>query len=168
MNDFELIFYKKPNGDCPVSEFLSSLNKVMRYKMMQKLDMLELFGNHPKGDFTKHLDDGIFEVRAQNRTDITRILFFFDKNKQIVLTNGFVKKTQRIPAAELETAKRYRAEYLARTKEKENAGIESNAPSHITNGPKWRPKLDDIVTDARSKSEAHGKHNSTKKEFCGR
>lgn len=35
--DFELIFYKKPNGDCPVMEFLDSLNKVMRFKMMQKL-----------------------------------------------------------------------------------------------------------------------------------
>lgn len=31
--DFELIFYKKPNGDCPVMEFLDSLNKVISYAL---------------------------------------------------------------------------------------------------------------------------------------
>ena len=62
MKEFELIFYKKANGDCPVSDFLASLNKVMRFKLMHQLDMLELYGNNPKGDFSKFVNDGIFEV----------------------------------------------------------------------------------------------------------
>lgn len=151
MKDFELVFYKKPNGDCPVSDFLSSLNKVMRFKMMHSLDLLELYGNNPKGDITKFVKDGIFEVRAQNRTDITRIMFFFDKNRQIVLTNGFVKKTQRMPASELETAIKYRADYLARASEKETRGKCNDTHERHTSGPKWRPKLDDIVTEAEKK-----------------
>ena len=65
MNEFELVFYQKANGDCPVSDFLSSLNKVMRFKLLHQLDLLELYGNNPKGDFTKPLGDGLFEVRAQ-------------------------------------------------------------------------------------------------------
>lgn len=47
MNDFEIVFYQRANGECPVGDFLDSLNKVMRFKMMNKLDMLELYGNHP-------------------------------------------------------------------------------------------------------------------------
>lgn len=133
MKDFELIFYQKDNGDCPVGDFLSSLNKVMRFKLLHQLDLLELYGNHPKGDFTKPLGDGIFEVRAQNKTDITRILFFFDKNKKNILTNGFVKKTQRLPASELETAKRYRADYFTREK-----GITSSTPP-LKSHPMTRP-----------------------------
>ena len=95
MNDFEIVFYQRANGECPVGDFLDSLNKVMRFKMMNKLDMLELYGNHPRGDYSKFVDEGIFELRAQTKTDITRIMFFFDENRKIVLTNGFVKKTQK-------------------------------------------------------------------------
>lgn len=151
MKDFELVFYKKANGDCPVSEFLTSLNKVMRYKMMHSLDLLELYGNHPKGDYSKFVSDGIFELRAQTRTDITRILYFFDANRQIVLTNGFVKKTQKMPASELETAKRYRADYLSRVK---NGKDPEKETVHPTTGPKWRPKLDELVSDATNRHDS--------------
>ena len=163
MKDFELIFYKKANGDCPVSDFLSSLNKVMRFKLLHQLDLLELYGNHPKGDFTKPLGDGIFEVRAQNKTDITRILFFFDKNKKIILTNGFVKKTQRLPNSELETAKRYRADYLSRVKER--ASSDPPHQSYMTIGPQWRPKLDELVADAAQRqSHAQEKRQNRQAE----
>ncbi len=169
MKEFELVFYRKANGECPVSEFLTALNKVMRYKMMQKFDMLELYGNLPKGDFTKYIDDGIFEIRAQTKTDITRVLFFFDKNRQIVLLNGFVKKTQRIPASELETAKRYCADHLARARSTDN-GIEvQENPPRTTNGPQWRPKLDDIVSDVEErrggsvKQQPQNKQHSSKR-----
>lgn len=154
MKDFELVFYKKANGDCPVSEFLSSLNKVMRYKMMHSLDLLELYGNHPKGDYSKFVSDGIFELRAQTRTDITRIMYFFDDNRQIILTNGFVKKTQKMPASELETAKRYRADYLSRAK---NEKAPEKGTVHPTTGPKWRPKLDELVSDASNRHESAAK-----------
>ena len=166
VKEFKLVFYRKPNGDCPVSEFLSSLNKVMRFKMMNQFDLLELFGNHPKGDFTKPLGDGIFEVRAQNRTDITRVLFFFDKNRQIVLTNGFVKKTQRLPASELETAKRYRADYLYQTR---NSGTkQSDVNEHLTSGPQWRPALDDIVSAAEAKTRSGKKSKNRSKDCRGK
>lgn len=167
MKEFELVFYKKPNGDCPVGEFLSSLNKVMRFKMMHQFDLLELYGNKPKGDFSKFVKDGIFEVRAQNKTDITRVLFFFDKDRKIILTNGFVKKTQRLPNSELETAMRYRADYLAREQER-TAQAGKNPSEHQTSGPKWRPRLDDIVAEANNKSNAKGKSNSKSLDHRGR
>lgn len=144
MNDFEIVFYQRANGECPVSEFLDSLNKVMRFKMMHQMDLLELYGNHPRGDYSKFVDEGIFELRAQTRTDITRIMFFFDENRRIVLTNGFVKKTQKMPMSEFELAKKYRADYLSRRQEMESA----QKSSRTTSCPQWRPKLDDIVSSA--------------------
>ena len=36
---------------------------------------------------------------------------------RIVLTNGFIKKTQKTPPQEIEKAKRYRADYLSRRRE---------------------------------------------------
>lgn len=144
-DEFELVFYRKKNGDCPVASFIASLNKEMRYKMMRCLDKVEYQGNTPRSDVTKHVGDGIFEVRAQNKTDISRIFFFFDKNKQIVLTNGFIKKTQRMPDSDFEVAKRYRNDYYAREKEREAEARKRKEPAIVTSGPKWRPKLDQII-----------------------
>lgn len=52
MNDFEIVFYRRASGECPVCDFLDSLNKVMRFKMMHQMDLLELYGNHPRGDYS--------------------------------------------------------------------------------------------------------------------
>ena len=57
---------------------------------------------------------GIFELRAQFGSDISRILYFFIVNGCAVLTHGFIKKTEKTPPEEIERAKRYRAEYLKR------------------------------------------------------
>ena len=168
MNEFELIFYRKPNGECPVQEFLASLNKVMRFKMMHALDLLEIYGNKPKGDYSRFVQDGIFEVRAQNKTDITRIFYFFDKDRKVVLTHGIVKKTQRLPLSELETARKCRADYLSREKERELAAKSSPTATHTTNGPKWRPKLDAIMAEAEARSKALGKNVQKEKDFFQR
>ena len=60
--------------------------------------------------FSKPLGDGIFEVRAKQGSDISRVLYFFVVGKRVILTNGFIKKTAKTPPREIERAKRYRAE----------------------------------------------------------
>ena len=57
---------------------------------------------------------GIFELRAKVGTDISRVLYFFYYEGRIVLTHGFIKKTQRTPASEIEKAKKYRRDYIER------------------------------------------------------
>ena len=56
--------------------------------------------------YSKPLENGIFEFRSKQGSDITRVLyfFFFTVGKKAVLTNGFgdAQKIQRA-AAELET-----------------------------------------------------------------
>jgi len=57
------------------------------------------------------LEDGIFQIRAQQEGNISRVLYFFAVGKTIVLTNGFTKKTPKTPSAEIELAKKYRDDY---------------------------------------------------------
>lgn len=57
---------------------------------------------------------GIFELRAKVGTDISRVLYFFYYEGRIVLTHGFIKKTQRTAAGEIEKAKKYRRDYIER------------------------------------------------------
>jgi phage-related protein len=58
------------------------------------------------------MGEGIFEFRAKLGTDIMRVLYFFCAGKCVILTNGFLKKTQKTPTAILDYAKQCRAEYL--------------------------------------------------------
>ncbi|MBR4515337.1 MAG: type II toxin-antitoxin system RelE/ParE family toxin [Lachnospiraceae bacterium] len=60
---------------------------------------------------SKELEDGIFELRTIEGSDIVRILYFFDKGKIIIATNGFVKKQQKTPRNEIELAKKRRTDY---------------------------------------------------------
>ena len=78
--------------------------------------LLEKNGNELREPYSKPLDDGIFELRAKQGTDIARALYFFVIGHKIIITNGFVKKTQKTPRSELELAKKYRAEYLTERK----------------------------------------------------
>lgn len=57
---------------------------------------------------------GVFELRIKFASDITRIFYFFFVGHKIVLTNGFVKKTQKTPAHEIERALQYKADYERR------------------------------------------------------
>lgn len=114
MQDFEIEFYRMDNGKCPVEDFLFTLNDKMVAKLMMGLKLLEKNGNLLREPFSKPLADGIFELRAQQGSDITRVLYFFFTGRKIIVTNGFVKKTQKTPTSEIAKAKRYRQEYLKR------------------------------------------------------
>ena len=118
MKKFEVLFYEKCNGECPIADFLVSLDVKMRAKMIGLLELLEEKGNQLREPYSKHIDDGIFEIRCKVGSNITRVLYFFYYEGKIILTNGFVKKTQKIPSNQIRTAKEYRADY------KERAGKE--------------------------------------------
>ena len=102
-----------PNGDQPAKEFLLSLDKKMRAKMADTISILQDNGYELREPYSKHLSEGIFELRAKVGSDITRVLYFFVE-RHIILTNGFIKKTQKTPPKEIERAKKYRADYLRR------------------------------------------------------
>lgn len=116
MQVFEVEFFRTDNGKCPVEDFLSSLDYKMVAKLMIGLKLLEKNGNRLREPYSKPLEDGIFELRAKQGSDITRVLYFFFSGRRIIVTNGFVKKTQKTPVSEIARAKRYRQEYLKREK----------------------------------------------------
>ena len=111
---FEIEFYALPDGRKPVEEFLDSLPVKMRVKALDSLDLLEEYGNQLRMPYSKALSDGIFELRIRFSGDISRIFYFFCIGNKIIVTNGFIKKTQKTPSAELETARKYRQDYERR------------------------------------------------------
>ncbi len=117
MKNFEVEFYEDNNGHVPVEDFLLSLDTKMRAKALLTISLLQTNGYDLREPFSKHLSDGIFELRIKQGTNITRILYFFFVGQRIILTNGFIKKTEKTPPNELSKAKKYRLNYLKRKEE---------------------------------------------------
>lgn len=112
MQAFKAIFFKKKDGSCPVEDFLMSIDEKMRIKLAKEILLLEHYGNEVREPYSKYLRDGIYELRAQQGNNISRVLYFFYVGGKIILTHGFIKKTQKTPPREIEIAKIYREMYL--------------------------------------------------------
>lgn len=110
----EIEFYKKENGAVPLQEYLDSLEPKLLAKTLRTIDLLENNGRFLKGPYSKYIGNGIFELRTKQGSDITRVLYFFYVGDKAVLTNGFTKKTQKTPKAEIDLANTYKKDYERR------------------------------------------------------
>jgi len=117
--NFLVEFFEAEDGTYPAEDFLNSLDDKVAAKVYGLLGLLEEYGNALRMPYSGHLDDGIFELRARQSSNSVRVLYFFFIDRRVVLTNGFVKKTQKTPTAEIELAKQRRAIYLARMETEE-------------------------------------------------
>lgn len=104
-------YYETENGKIPVLFFIESTEIKMKARIFQKLRLLEEYGNQLREPYSKHVKDGIFELRVKEGTNISRIFYFFYIGKKIILTNGFIKKTQKTPIEELKKAIEYKERY---------------------------------------------------------
>ena len=114
MQRFEVEYFEKEDGTYPAEEFILSQDVKMRAKLFRLLELLEEKGNTLREPYYKSLDAGIFEIRPKKGSNITRVLYFFYIGNKIILTNGFIKKSQKTPPSEIDLAKKYRAEYEKR------------------------------------------------------
>ena len=114
MEQYEIIFYEKDNGEEPALDFILGLEPKMKAKLVHILDYLKEYGPSARLPYSGPLGDGIFEIRAKQGSNIARVLYFFVVGRKIVMTNGFVKKTQKTPKSEIELATKHRADYERR------------------------------------------------------
>ena len=109
-----VIFYRTADGKCPVQEFLDSLPGKVAQKVVWVLRLLEDMDIVPASYFKKLAGmEDIWECRIQFGSNAYRIFCFF-MNNSVVLTHGFVKKSQKTPAGEIERAEAYRRDFLKR------------------------------------------------------
>lgn len=113
----EIIFYKTNKGECPVEIFLDTLNAKQAQKVVWVLALIETTAMVPKQYLKKLVGtDDIWEVRVEFGNDTFRLLGFMDKGDLVILTNGFAKKSQKTPSAEIEIAEQRKKDHLNRGK----------------------------------------------------
>ena len=105
-------FYKTNSLKCPVSDFLDSLSGKTAQKITWILKLIEETDFVPKKYFKKLLPHDIWEVRIDFSGNTYRILSFIYNNSHLILTHGFIKKTQKIPRNEIDKALSYKSDYI--------------------------------------------------------
>ena len=115
MGKYTCIFYETTHNKSPVEDFIKSLNEKTQDKFIFKKELLEQFGPQLRHPHTDDIGDDILELRFRGPEGQIRVLFFFFYKRRIILAHGFVKKTQKTPKKEIETARKRRNEYLARS-----------------------------------------------------
>ena len=109
-NEFvrEIFYYKDYYLD-----FFEKQKPDVKKKFNWTLQLIATVERIPQKYF-KYITDskGIYEIRVEVGSDIYRVFSFFDKEKVVILVNGFQKKTQKTPKIEIELAEKLRKEYF--------------------------------------------------------
>lgn len=93
--------------------FYNEQTNEVKLKIDWTIDLIRQLQYVPQKYF-KHIEgtDGLFEIRVDTAGNAYRIFSFFDEGNLVVITNGFVKKTQKTPKDEIKRALRIKKEYF--------------------------------------------------------
>jgi phage-related protein len=94
-------------------KFYKQQDKKIQEKIEYVMDLIRYEKQVPV-KFFKYLEntDSIYEIRVITTFKNIRILCFFDEGQLVVLTNCFLKKTQKTPDKEIKLAEKLKKEYL--------------------------------------------------------
>ena len=106
-----IVFYKTPRGDSPFEAFLEGHTDKVRAKFVKLLDVLKEHGANLKRPYADVLREGIRELRVGFGGNAHRALYFFFAQDVIVITHAFMKKTDKVPADEIERALRCKRDF---------------------------------------------------------
>ena len=120
---WQLLYYVKQDGTKPVEEYIRKLPINERAKILAFIDHLRERGPDLNRPYADLLEDGIHELRIKLTGEQVRILYFFCYKDLIILTNVFVKHSDKVPKSEIKTAKNNRDDFLGRYTEREIRGL---------------------------------------------
>ena len=90
---WEAEYYVTTTDKKPAKEFVASLPLKLKAKVFRDIELLEEFGSELREPYSKHLKEGVHELRVRLGKDQSRILYYFFRNQKIIMTNGFIKRT---------------------------------------------------------------------------
>jgi len=103
----KLVFYKDY-----YDVFIKNQRSRVQAKIFWTIILIENVEKVPS-KYLKYIigSNGVFEIRILTRNDIFRIFCFFNKQNELVLINGFQKKTQKTPQNEIDKALKIKHDY---------------------------------------------------------
>jgi len=112
----KVIYYTTDNEDNPVKEFVHGLSASQKKKLVRILTYIEMYGLVTAIPHIKKLTGTpLWEIRILGQDNI-RVLYASIEKDIILVLHGFIKKSQKTPERELETAISRLSNWIMRTK----------------------------------------------------
>jgi len=96
-------------------EYFWDFYKQLSFKVKKKINWtigLLQFPEIIPEKYLKHIEGtDLYEIRVSFGNNIFRIFCFFDKDRLVIILNGFQKKTQKTPETEIDRALRLKQDY---------------------------------------------------------
>ena len=105
-----VVFYSEQSGRVSVLRWLENLPEQHQTKCLSLVRRLGLEDDRLQFPHTRHLSDGIHELRIRFGRIRYRIFYFWHGNVAVI-AHGIVKKTSAVPPREIETARRRRSQF---------------------------------------------------------
>ncbi|MBN3769128.1 type II toxin-antitoxin system RelE/ParE family toxin [Burkholderia sp. Se-20378] len=100
-NAYEIRFFNER-----VEEGVTALPKTLIARFYALADRMEQYGPNLGEPHTQSMGNGLYEMRLKGAEGIARVFYCAIVERRIVMLHCFVKKTQKTPQKELETARR--------------------------------------------------------------
>lgn len=84
----------------------------LRAKVVKLIDLLAEQGVLLKEPYTRQIRGKIRELRIKDHLGHVRILYFTFTGKRFILLHGFLKKTDKTPEREIETAEKRMKDFI--------------------------------------------------------
>lgn len=105
-----VVFYRTPAGTEVVRDWLKGLSEGDRVVIGQ--DLMRVQYRWPVGmPLCRPLGEGLWEVRSDLSSNRIARVFFCVADGRLVALHGIIKKTQKTPATDLETARKRKREF---------------------------------------------------------
>jgi len=92
-------------------EFYYKQSRKVKDKITWTIGLLNYLEVIPE-KYLKHIEEtDLYEIRVSFGNNIFRIFCFFDKDRLVIVFNGFQKKTQKTPKKEIDRAVSLKKEY---------------------------------------------------------
>lgn len=99
-------WYLTSNGRSPVEEKIEKLAKPDQAKIYAHISMLEKYGKRLNMPTVRRIDGKLKELRITISPGKYRIFFFFHDGDDFYLLHGILKKVQKTPKKDINTAKK--------------------------------------------------------------
>ena len=80
-----------------------ALPRGLHARYIRLTSTMELYGPNIGGIHTKHLRDGLFELRLKSKEGIARAMYCTVVDNRIIILHCFIKKSRKTPQHDMET-----------------------------------------------------------------
>ena len=88
--------------DASLKKFISKLQKPTIAKTLHVINLLKQFGSHLSFPHTQKINQDLHELRIKGQQEVR--IFYTIISNQIILIHGFIKKSNKTPKKEVDTA----------------------------------------------------------------